>query len=124
MSRMPSARPAPEHAVGRVVRDLGVAALCAVAGSLLLVALEPGAHAGHDGGFWFQLLSMLACTTSLTLIVVPVAADYARATPSGDQKRYEALVVGAAASAAIAVGAWLHAGLGGVNGSFVHLLGD
>src|SRR4029078_13040724 len=124
MSRTSSARPTgtPDDTL-LVLGDLVMALLCALAGSMWLLAVEPGAHAGHQQGFVAQLASMLGCTAPFALVALPLAAHLARAhrdrTP-----REDVIAQAPVAALAVAVGAWLHAGIQGVHESPLNVLAD
>jgi FtsP/CotA-like multicopper oxidase with cupredoxin domain len=127
MSSISNAGPVtPDPTTGRVLADLGTALMCAVTGSLLLLVLEPGVHAGHEQqGLLLQLVSMVGCTAPFALVAVPIAFRAVRAR-LGDHsaRRTTTLVVGPVAALSVAVGAWLHAALHGVTESPVAVLAD
>ncbi len=124
MSQISSARPTgPADDTLLVLGDLVVALLCALAGSMWLLAVEPGAHAGHEQGSVAQLAAMLGCTAAFVLVALPVTAHVARArrasTPRGD-----VVVQAPVVALAVALGAWLHAGLHGLHESPLSVLAD
>ena len=125
MSTVSNASPEPPgQSTLRVLGDLAIALLCALAGSWLLVLLEPGVHAEHEQTLLVQLVSMLGCTAAFALVAVPIAYRAVRTRPGGSSPRRDTLVVGPVAALSVAVGAWLHAGLHGVTGSPVAVLWD
>ena len=83
MSRISSARARvrPDDTL-LVLGDLVVALLCALAGSMRLLAVEPAAHAGHQQGYVAQLAGMLSCTAVFVLFALPIAAA-SRPCPPG-----------------------------------------
>src|SRR6478672_6953791 len=124
MSRISSTRPTGSaDDTLLVLGDLVVALLCALAGSMWLLAVEPGAHAGHEQGTVAQLTAMLGCTAAFALVVLPLTAHLARgrrdSTPRGD-----VVVQAPVVALAVALGAWLHAGLHGIHESPVGVLSD
>src|SRR3954469_16899212 len=124
MSRISAGRPAsPTDKTLLVLGDLGVALLCALAGSMLLLAVEPGAHAGHAAGYAAQLTGLLGCTAAFALVAVPLAAQLARARRDRTP-RQDVVLVAPVAALAVAAGAWLHAGLHGVTQSPLSALAD
>ena len=106
-----------------VLGDLGLALLCALAGSMWLLAVEPGAHAGHEQGFAAQLASMLGCTAAFALVALPLTVHVSRARRESTP-REDVIVQAPVVALAVAVGAWLHAGLHGIQESPSSVLAD
>ena len=106
-----------------VLGDLAVALLCALAGSTLLLAVEPGAHAGHEQGALAQLASLLGCTAAFALVALPLAAHLGR-TGTDRTPRQDVVLQAPVVALAIAAGAWLHAGLHGVSESSLSVFAD
>ena len=88
MSRISSARRTPEaDNTLLVLGDLGVALLCALAGSMLLLVLEPGAHAGHGSAAAAQLLGLLGCTAAFALATNTMVATSVNSRTSKSGRR-------------------------------------
>ena len=106
-----------------VLGDLAVALLCALAGSALLLAVEPGAHAGHEQGTLAQLVSLLGCTAAFALVALPLDGS-PRPRERGPYAAPGRRPAGAGRRAGHRRGAWLHAGLHGVSESPLSVLAD